>query len=126
MARARSPAPSSSVATDVAEAQADLLYNNGSVFGANDWTWRAESGDWRFFFLDVPAEPADGSLFLARTEWDGTAPFTDIDTLIMGRSENHFQVARRHGLRGAVHHRHRRRQPEHPHRLGHLAVRHGD
>ena len=77
---------------EVAEAQADLPYNNGSVFGANDWTWRAESGDWRFFFLDVPQEPADGSLFLAQTEWQGTAPYTDIDTLIMGRSENHFQV----------------------------------
>lgn len=71
---------------------ADLLYNNGSVFGAGDWTWRAESGDWRFFFLDVPAEPADGSLFLTRTERDGGAPFTDIDTLIFGRSENQFQV----------------------------------
>jgi len=43
---------------DVAEAQQNLLYNNGSVFGANDWTWREESGDWRFFFLDVPNEPA--------------------------------------------------------------------
>lgn len=77
---------------DVAAAQADSLYNNGSVFGANDWGWRAESGDWRFFFLDVPVEPAAGSLFLARTEWDGTAPYTDIDTLIMGRSSNSFQV----------------------------------
>lgn len=77
---------------DVAAAQADLLYNNGSVFGANDWGWRAESGDWRFFFLDVPVAPPDGSLFLAQTEWDGTAPYTDLDTLIMGRSANHFQV----------------------------------
>jgi hypothetical protein len=77
---------------DVAAAQDDLPYNNGSVFGANDWTWRAESGDWRFFFLDVPEEPADGSLFLARTTWDGTAPFTDLDTLIMGRSENGCQL----------------------------------
>jgi hypothetical protein len=77
---------------DVAEAQADLLYNNGSVFGANDWTWRAESGDWRFFYFDVPEEPADGSLFLTRTEWDGTSPFTDLDTLILGPSVNHFQV----------------------------------
>ena len=34
--------------------QSDLLYNNGSFFGANDWTWREESGDWRFFYLDVP------------------------------------------------------------------------
>jgi Subtilase family len=77
---------------DVAAAQEDYLYNNGSVFGANDWTWRAESGDWRFFFVDVPVAPPDGSLFLANTTWDGTAPYTDIDTLIMGRSENHFQL----------------------------------
>jgi hypothetical protein len=77
---------------DVAEAQANYLYNNGSVFGANDWGWRAESGDWRFFFADVAEEPADGSLFLARTQWEGAAPYTDIDTLIMGRSENHFQI----------------------------------
>jgi hypothetical protein len=77
---------------EVAAAQDDLLYNNGTVFGANDWGWRAESGDWRFFFLDVPEEPADGSLFLAKTEWEGTAPYTDLDTLMMGRSANHFQV----------------------------------
>jgi hypothetical protein len=77
---------------DVAADQAGLLYNNGSVFGANDWGWRAESGDWRFFFLDVPAEPAEGSLFLARTTWEGTAPYTDLDTLILGRSENDCQL----------------------------------
>jgi subtilase family protein len=77
---------------DVADAQSDLLYDNGSVFGANDWGWRAESGDWRFFYLDVPDEPAEGSLFLAQTEWADDEPFTDLDTLIMGRSENHFQV----------------------------------
>jgi len=77
---------------DVAVAQSDSLYNNGSVFGANDWTWRAESGDWRFFYYDVPQEPAPGSLFLTRTEWQGTAPYTDLDTLVFGRSENTFQV----------------------------------
>lgn len=78
--------------SDVADDQAVLPYNNGSVFGANDWTWRAESGDWRFFFLDVPETPAEGSLFLAQTTWDGTAPFTDLDTLIMGPSENACQL----------------------------------
>ena len=77
---------------DVAAEQADLLYNNGSVFGASDWTWRAESGDWRFFFFDVPEEPADGSLFMTQTEWEGTAPYTDIDTLVFGRAENQFQL----------------------------------
>jgi hypothetical protein len=42
--------------------------------------------------MDVPTAPPDGSLFLTNTTWDGTAPYTDIDTLIMGRSTNHFQV----------------------------------
>ena len=31
-------------------------------------------GDWRFFFYDVPSEPAEGSLFLTRTEWTDDAP----------------------------------------------------
>ena len=39
--------------TAVANAQASSLYNNGSIFGANDWTWRQESGDWRFFYYNV-------------------------------------------------------------------------
>jgi len=76
---------------DVADAQADSLYNNGSIFGANTWQWRAESGDWRFFYFDVPDEPADGSLLLVNTTWQGGKP-TDIDTLVFGHSENHFQV----------------------------------
>jgi hypothetical protein len=76
----------------VQAAQRDLPYNNGSVFGATDWTWRPESGDWRFFFYDVPKTPPDGSLFLADTTWDDKAPFTDLDTLIFGRSENSFPV----------------------------------
>jgi hypothetical protein len=72
--------------SDVAADQAGLLYNNGSVFGATDWTWRAESGDWRFFYFDVDAEVPEGTLFLANTEWDDNAPSTDIDTLIFGPS----------------------------------------
>ena len=43
---------------DTAASQSDLLYNNGSFFGANDWTWREESGDWRFFYFDVPQRAA--------------------------------------------------------------------
>lgn len=78
--------------SSVAEAQKDSIYNNGSVFGANDWTWRAESGDWRFFYFDVPKEPAEGTLFLTQTTWEGTSPYTDLDTLIFGRSENSFQL----------------------------------
>jgi hypothetical protein len=77
---------------DVAAAQRDLPYNNGSVFGATDWTWRPESGDWRFFFYDVPRSPPAGTKFLADTTWDDKAPFTDLDTLIFGRSQNSYQL----------------------------------
>jgi hypothetical protein len=76
---------------DVALSQSRLLYNNGSIFGANDWTWRAESGDWRFFYFDIPRDPPAGSLVLANTKWDDPAPYTDIDTLLMGKGTTHYQ-----------------------------------
>ena len=79
--------------TDVAAAQADQLYNNGSIFGANDWTWRQESGDWRFFYYDVAKAAPDGTLFLADTKWDDPT-ITDLDTLLFGPTAYH--------LRGAV------------------------
>ncbi|HEY7003061.1 MAG TPA: S8 family serine peptidase [Gaiellaceae bacterium] len=73
--------------------QRNLLYNNGSFFGANDWTWREESGDWRFYFLDVRKPPPVGSIFLTDTAWKDAAPFTDLDTLIFGRSQNEYQLS---------------------------------
>jgi hypothetical protein len=76
----------------VAHAQRDLRYNNGTVFGATDWTWRAESGDWRFFFYDLAKKPPEGTQFLADTTWNDRAPFTDLDTLVMGRSANTYQL----------------------------------
>ncbi len=77
---------------DTAASQSDLLYDNGSFFGANDWTWREESGDWRFFYVDVPDEPAEGSVFLSDTTWDDAAPYTDLDTLVFGPSANSYQL----------------------------------
>jgi hypothetical protein len=76
----------------VAASQSGLPYNNGSVFGALDWTWRPESGDWRFFYYDVPTTPPDGTKFLADTTWEDKAPFTDLDTVILGRSANTYQL----------------------------------
>jgi subtilase family protein len=72
--------------------QSSLLYNNGSVFGANDWTWREESGDWRFYFLDVKKTPPEGSIFLTDTVWNDPSPYTDLDTLVFGRSANEYQL----------------------------------
>ncbi len=80
---ARSRRPLTFGGTDVAAAQADQLYNNGSIFGANDWTWRQESGDWRFFYYNVAKAVPDGTLFLADTTWDDPT-ITDLDTLLFG------------------------------------------
>jgi hypothetical protein len=76
---------------EAASAQSDQLYDNGSFFGANDWTWRDEAGDWRFFYYDVTKTPPAGTLFLADTTWDDVFP-TDLDTLVMGRSPNSYQL----------------------------------
>ncbi|MEJ5197573.1 MAG: S8 family serine peptidase [Anaerolineae bacterium] len=60
-------------------------YNNGVVRGFFDWTWRAESGDWRFFFTDVPnSVPVTGTKILVKDEWADAAPHTDIDTIVLG------------------------------------------
>jgi hypothetical protein len=78
--------------TDVARAQRNQLYNNGSVFDAKDWGWRAESGDWRFYYFDVPRKPPTGTQLLANTSWAGPSPHNDIDTLVFGKVTNTYQV----------------------------------
>ncbi|NLG48636.1 MAG: S8 family serine peptidase, partial [Chloroflexi bacterium] len=73
----------------VAADDPDALYSNGSVRGLYDWSWRAESGDWRFFFLDVTEQPAPGTKMIIRTEWGDEAP-TDIDTIVLGPKVDGF------------------------------------
>lgn len=64
----------------------EQLMDGSKVFGYQDWLWRAESGDWRFFATDVPSgQVGTGSLLLAHTTWRA-AP-TDIDTLLYGPSQ---------------------------------------
>lgn len=64
-------------------------YNNGVVNGFQDWSWRAESGDWRFFFTDIPDQVfAEGTYLVAKTNW-GNYP-TDIDTLVYGPESDMF------------------------------------
>jgi hypothetical protein len=76
----------------VATAQRNQLYNNGSVFDAKDWGWRAESGDWRFYYFDVPRKPPAGTQLLADTTWAGPSPHNDIDTLVFGKVTNSYQL----------------------------------
>ncbi len=66
---------------------ANTPYDNGRMFGYNDWSWRAESGDWRFFFTDLSNVPENTQLFVD-TRWDN--PNVDIDTLVMGPTPDAF------------------------------------
>ncbi len=66
------------------EAKSDTPYDNSFVRGAQDWTWRAESGDWRFFFIDQSATPDPGTFLIVKDVWDDVAPETDIDSIILG------------------------------------------
>ncbi len=73
--------------------EADTLYDNGRVWGYFDWGWRAESGDWRFFFADLPADttPAGAhTSLLVDNQWPNVP--TDIDTLIMGPTPDDFST----------------------------------
>jgi hypothetical protein len=66
-----------------------MLYDNDTVFGYTDYSWRAESGDWRFFWTDVNGDnlPESGTSYLVvDNSWSGAG--TDIDTLIFGPTED--------------------------------------
>jgi hypothetical protein len=64
--------------------------DNNRVFGGIDWTWRAEAGDWRFFFTDIPdSTPINpGDSLLVHTWWENVP--TDLDTIIMGPTGDDF------------------------------------
>ncbi len=68
----------------------DAPYNNGAVFGTFNWGWRAESGDWRFFFVDA-AEPPANTYWLFRTTWNDPNPRqADIDTRVLGPTVDRY------------------------------------
>lgn len=74
--------------TGLGPADPSPLLPNYQLFGGQSWNWRAESGDWRFYFADVKDEeplPA-GATWLVKTTWpdSGQPVDTDIDTLLYG------------------------------------------
>ena len=74
------------------------LYDNERVFGYTDYSWRAESGDWRFFWTDVPdgSLPAEGTSYLVvDNAW--MDPGTDIDTLVLGPAPDGFSPSPLYG-----------------------------
>ncbi len=66
----------------------NLLYQNDAVYGYTDYGWRAESGDWRFFWTDIAASDLSSSgtdYLVVDNAWEGDG--TDIDTIILGPTE---------------------------------------
>ena len=58
-------------------------YDNSHIFGGFNWQWRYESGDWRFFYFDIPeGASGPGKAMLVDTRWNSGK--TDIDTWILG------------------------------------------
>ena len=76
--------------------QVDSIMPNNQLFGAQDWNWRAESGDWRFFSADGSGEEVlpDGAAWLVHTSWPdngaATGHQTDNDTLLYGPAWDEF------------------------------------
>lgn len=71
------------------------LYDNGRLFGATDYGWRAEAGDWRLFWTDVPAAalPETGTAYLVTdTSWQNEG--SDVDTVILGPTADEFSRLR--------------------------------
>jgi TolA-binding protein len=68
-------------------------YDNGRMYGGQDWSWRPEAGDWRFYFMDVPDSTpiTGGTRFLIHTKWNNYP--TDIDTLLFGPTPDDFSNA---------------------------------
>ncbi|MCI0518875.1 MAG: PKD domain-containing protein, partial [Chloroflexi bacterium] len=70
----------------------DALYDNGYIFGNFDWSWRAEAGDHRLFFADLPDNPPPGAGWIVHNVWNSTPP-TDMDTRLFGPAADAFASA---------------------------------
>ncbi|MFQ6059759.1 MAG: PKD domain-containing protein [Thermoplasmata archaeon] len=67
------------------------LYDNGAVFGGYNWGWRYESGDWRFYFLDVPEGSfKQGQQLVVNVSWEHVP--TDVDVFLLGGEIDDFST----------------------------------
>ena len=56
------------------------LYTESWISGAMRWSWRPESGDWRFLTVEWPEELDEDGAIVLDVDWDDN-PYTDIDVL---------------------------------------------
>jgi len=56
------------------------LYTESWISGAMRWSWRPESGDWRFLTVEWPREMSDEGAIILDVDWNDNF-YTDIDVL---------------------------------------------
>ncbi len=71
--------------------QNTYLYENSHVRGLYDWGWRAETGDWRFYFINVnDSVNITNSYLTVEVTWESN--LTDIDAYILENSTDYFST----------------------------------
>jgi len=65
------------------------LYSESWISGAQRWSWRAESGDWRVMTVDWPEELDTGGTAILDVDWDDN-PYTDIDVLWLSQTPHGY------------------------------------
>ena len=69
------------------------IYNNSKVRGMFDWNWRAESGDWRYYFFNVGSNiSTDYTKWWFELDWNDTPTDTptDIDVLLLQKEVDQY------------------------------------
>ncbi|MEO8084355.1 MAG: S8 family serine peptidase [Ardenticatenales bacterium] len=66
----------------------DAAYRQGTLYGLSDYS-SAESGDWRFFFLDAP-DPGPDRWWLLHTAWGGEIGQSHVGTGLFGPTPDRF------------------------------------
>lgn len=65
------------------------LYDNEALGTVVDWSWRPETGDWRFYFLELPQELIDkNATFFVEVDWLNSR--SDINVHVLGPSYDEF------------------------------------
>jgi len=65
------------------------LYTESLISGAMRWSWRAESGDWRFLTVEWPEELTSDGAILIDVDWEDN-PYTDIDVMWLTESPHEY------------------------------------
>jgi hypothetical protein len=65
------------------------LYTESWISGAQRWSWRAESGDWRFLSVDWPEALDTGGAAIVDVNWDDNE-WTDVDVLWLSQTPHGY------------------------------------